>query len=256
MAPDDALQLLVGPTRARFVRRVLAVLDPFLHELLPAGQESLTSFPRLPDTHAAVVTARAVAAGFGITALACHRGTARDAILVMSEPRALVLGPEHLAETGRGRVVFDAAHSCARIAAHSTLGWVLPPDQVQAVLECATDAVADGPGYKELRKRIGNVLPRRARKDIERIVDEDGGGLRREWAAWDDEERKRALRSAVLFCRDLRIVAQVIAPDALAATTLDDRRRMLAAHGAVVDALRFAASEACWTAHRRVFGIA
>ena len=130
----------------------------------------------------------------------------------------------------------------------------MPPEQVQALLEVTTDPVADAPGYKEMRKRIGSILPRRARKEIERIVDEDGGELRRVWAAWDEEERRRSLRAGVVFCRDLRIVAHVVAPEALAAATVEDRRRALGANGAMVDALRFAASEACWAAHRRVFG--
>src|SRR5439155_732228 len=150
---DEALQILVGPTRARFLRRVLAVLDPYVHEVFPAGQESLGALPRLPDSYPAVLCVRAVAAALGVNSLIVVRGTARSAALLFS----------------------------------------------------------------------------------------------------DDEERKRALHAAVVFCRDLRVVAQIVAAEALAAPTAEDRRRALAANPAMTDALRFAASEACWSAHRRIY---
>jgi tetratricopeptide (TPR) repeat protein len=254
LPPDDALHVLVGPTRARFFRRVLGVVDPHLHEIFPAGHESLAGFTRIPDAYPAATRARAVGAALGVTALHLVRGAGRDAAVLMSEPRALVLGPEHLTDAGTARLLFDAAHGCARIAAGSTLGLVLPHEQVLAVLEVATDPDADAPGYRELRKRVSSALPRRARKEIERILEEGGGDLRREWGPWEEEERKRALRAGVVFCRDLRIVAQVFAPEVLAIAAPEERRRRIAASAPLVDALRFAASEACWATHRRVYG--
>jgi hypothetical protein len=85
-------------------------------------------------------------------------------------------------------------------------------------------------------------------------LEEGGGDLRREWGPWEEEERKRALRAGVVFCRDLRIVAQVFAPEVLAIAAPEERRRRIAASAPLVDALRFAASEACWATHRRVYG--
>jgi hypothetical protein len=151
-------------------------------------------------------------------------------------------------------VLFDSAYISARVAAQSAVGAALPPEQVVALMEVSTDNAADGPGYRELRKRLGSALPRKWRKELERIVEEGGGEAKREYPLWDDEERKRALRAAVVFCRDLRVVAQIVAPEALATASLDERRRALAQNGAMADALRFAASEACWAAHRRVYG--
>lgn len=254
---DTALQLLVGPTRARYFRRVITVLDPHLHEIFPAGQESLAALTRLPETYPAVTFTRAVAASLGVTSLGIFRSSHPHAAVVLSAPRALVLGPEHLTDRIEGstaRLLFDAAHACALIAAASVAAVTVPPEQLLAVMEVTTDSTADGPGYRELRKRVHSILPRRARKELERIAEEEAGDLRREWPAWEEEERKRALRAGVVFCRDLRTVARVFAPDALTAHDQDTRRRLLASNAAMIDALRFSASEACWSALRRVYG--
>jgi hypothetical protein len=70
---------------------------------------------------------------------------------------------------------------------------------------------------------------------------------------WEEEERSRAVRTGVLLCRDLRVVAQAIAPEGLRLAG-DERRKAFARNNGMVDALRFAASEACWSTLRRVFG--
>ena len=254
LGADDALQLLVGPTRARFVRRVLSLIDPHLHEIFPSGQESLHGLTRVPDSVSATGTVRAVSGSLGAGPVVLLRGGPRDAGPVLSDPRAIVLGPEYFADGANGRVTFEAASACGRIAAASVAGVSLASDQLKMLCETAADPNADGPGYRDLRKRVSSVLPRRVRKEIERLVEEQPGDVRRELPAWEDEERKRALRLGVVFTRDLRVVAQRIAPDALASVSIDERKKLLAAHPIMVDALRFAASEACWAAHRRIFG--
>jgi hypothetical protein len=251
---EDALAMLVGATGARFLRRVLAVIDPHLHELFPAGQDSLDERTPLPEQHPAAVRARAIGAALGVNSLPLYRGRGGDGGIVLSDPRALVLGAEHLTDGGIPRLQFDVALACARIAAGSTAGQVLPAEQLFAVLTVATDANADGPGYRELRKRVKSALSWRARKELDRVVTEAPGDLRLEWGPWQEEERTRALRLGVVVCRDLRVVAGLCASEALAAPNGEARRRRLAESPAMIDALRFAASEACWAAHRRLYG--
>jgi hypothetical protein len=252
---EDALGTLVGPTRARFLRRVLAVVDPYLHEVFPsAGQEALSTLPKLPDSYPSVIAARSIASALGVSSLTLLRGPQRDGVGLLSNPRAAVLGTEDLAEGAQGRVLFSTAQIAARVAAGSLAGAVLRTDQVQALLDVATDPNVDGPGYRELRKKLLSALPRRSRKELEKVVEEGGGDVRREWALWDDEERRRALRAGVVSCRDLRVVAAIMAPEALSTASVEERRRALAASAPMVDALRFAASDGCWSAHRKVFG--
>jgi hypothetical protein len=225
-----------------------------MHEIYPSGQESLHGLTRVPESYPATGTMRAIAGALVAGNVNLYRGTGREAQPVLSDPRAIVLGPDFFADGANGRVVFEGASACARIAAASVAGIALSADQVRALCEVSTDPDIDGPGYKDLRKRVMSALPRRVRKEIERLVEEQRGNVRTELPVWDDEERKRALRVAVVFSRDLRVVAQRVAPEAVAAPSVEERRRLLAANAAVVDALRFAASEACWAAHRRVFG--
>jgi hypothetical protein len=232
----------------------MAVIDPFLHQVFPGGSESLAQHTRIPDAYPLAPRLRAIAAALGVAQVALYRGATREATLVLSEPRALVLSAEQLTDAGATRAVYDAAQAFSRVAGQSAIGLVLPPDQVRALLDVATDAAADAPGYRDLRKRLASALPRRARKDLERAIEEGGGSVHAELPAWDDEERKRGRRAALVFSRDLRVAAQALCPEALAAPNVDERRRLLAANSVMADALRFAASEACWGAHRKLFG--
>jgi hypothetical protein len=96
-------------------------------------------------------------------------------------------------------------------------------------------------------------MPRRARKELERAAQDIGVIDQRRWAAWEQEERRRARRAGVVFARDLRAVAASLAPEAAAATSIDQRRAIIAASDAMLDALRFAASDACWSLCRRLY---
>ncbi len=254
LPPDDALQLLVGPTRARFVRRLLTLVDPHLHEIFSNGPDAIQGLTRVPETVAAAQSVRAVANALAAGPLMLFRGTGREAHPVLTDPRAVILGADYFTDAGAGRVVYEAAGACGRIAAASVTGVALPADQLRALCDVLTDPNADAPGYRDLRKRVGSALPRRVRKEIERVLEESPGNARSELPIWDEEEKRRAMRLGVVFSRDLRVVAQRLAPDLVAATTIEERRRALAANPAMVEALRFAASEACWAAHRRVFG--
>ena len=99
-----------------------------------------------------------------------------------------------------------------------------------------------------------SALPRRVRKDIDRILEEGEINLESDLAIWEIEERRRALRVAVLLPRDMRIVAYGLAHNAMAAGSVEERKRLLASSEPMAEALAFAASELCWTMHNRVFG--
>jgi tetratricopeptide (TPR) repeat protein len=254
LAADEALELLVGRTQAWHVRRLMAQLDPHLYEIFPSGIESLRTYTRVAETTAHAQMLRAITACYGLGAIPMYLGRGREASVVLAAPHAIVVGSEYFAEGATGHFIFQVASLVARISGQSAMVLSSASEQALALLEVLTDNVADAPGYKELRKRAQSILPRRVRKDIETIGDESAGNLRTEFARWQDEELRRALRSATLLARDVRIVAQFVAPAAVALPTIEQRRVALAQNPLMVEALRFVASVAAHRGVERVFG--
>jgi hypothetical protein len=124
-----------------------------------------------------------------------------------------------------------------------------------ALIDAATKPDADGPLVRDLRKRVFAALPRKNKEDLERVIATAGAvDLHAEILAWEAEETRRALYSAVVFSRDLRAVGKVIAADAVAAPAGDERRRALAANHALRDVLEFVCSAPCWEAFKRIYG--
>jgi hypothetical protein len=174
-------------------------------------------------------------------------------VLLLTEPRALVLGNDLLSEAGRPLCAFHAAYACARMAANGSV-YVTPRQQAVALLDAATLPDADGPAIRDLRKRVGSALPRKTKKELERVVAEGGGDLHSEFSAWEAEESRRSLYAAVILSRDVRAVAQILASDALAMPRIDDRRQALASNVRLRELLEFVASAACWDVFQRVYG--
>jgi len=252
LPPDLALELLIGQSRAAGVREVVSRIDPYLHEIFPEGAELRESLAPLPDVHPAAGLAQRFAPALGVESLEIYRGDKGDPPILLSEPRALCLGPDLVADEGLSRAAFDIASALARLAGGSALACAVPGDQVQALLRVASDP--DAEEDRDLKKRFASALPRRVRKELERIGEEFGLIDSRAWAAWEEEERARGRRAGVLFSRDLRAAARSIAPEVVATRDSGERRTRVAASPAMLDALRFAASDACWELLLRVHG--
>ncbi|HKE15887.1 MAG TPA: tetratricopeptide repeat protein [Kofleriaceae bacterium] len=250
LPPEDALRFLVGASQAMPVREILEHLDPYLTAIFPDGQELVTVLEPLSDSEPAAALARHIALSLAVGSVNVYRGDAGDPLILMSEPRGLALGPEH--RSGPGRAAFDSASALSRLAAGSAVGLVLEPDRVQALLRVATDPTPD-PSLRELRKRLAAAMPRRARKDLERSAHDTGVIDQRRWATWEQEERRRARRAGLIFSRDLRAAAASLAPDSVSAASLEQRRAAIAASEPLLDVLRFAATDACWSLCRRIY---
>src|SRR6185503_6807769 len=240
LPPDLALELLIGQSRAAGVREVVSRIDPYLHEIFPEGAELRESLAPLPDVHPAAGLAQRFAPALGVESLEIYRGDKGDPPILLSEQRALALGPDLVADESLSRAAFDIASALARLAGGSALACAVPGDQVQALLRVASDP--DAEEDRDLKKRFASALPRRVRKELERIGEEFGLIDSRAWAAWEEEERARGRRAGVLFSRDLRAAARSIAPEVMATSGSAERRTRVAASPAMLDALRFAAS--------------
>ena len=249
---EDALALLVGKTQVADVRTVVAHLDPFLHEIFPEAQQELHTLAPLPERYPITGALRAIALALGIPGINLRWREHSEPALLASEPRTFVIAPEHVAEQAATRIRFDAAYALARLAGGSLLGHVLPAEEVRALLHAISDPDADdADGY---RRRVSQAMPRRARKDLERLLEEIGVIEPRATTAWEGEERRRALGIGVITCGDLRAVARSACPEAFAAATAEARRTQLRASLLIVEALRFVTTDACWTASKRLYG--
>lgn len=253
---EEAMNRLVGPSRCWFLRSVINILDPFLPKLFPGAEQVVDQRGRLPDTYPVVAEARAIAAALGVPAPVICRGAGREAALLLTEPRAILLGSDALAEGSRAVALFHVAYILARVAASGSL-YTLPRQQIGSLLDAATLPDTDGPLIRDFRKRISSVLPRAKKKELERVVATAGkADIRAELTIWEAEESRRALYAGVVMCRDVRAVAEILADGALGAASpnVDDRRRALTTNPALREVLEFVASSNCWELFRRVYG--
>lgn len=254
---EEAMTRLVGPSRAWLVRQLLAHLEPFLPKLFPGNEKILEASRKLPDTHPVASQLRAVALALGTGPLAIAEAGTRDAMLLLTEPRAIVLGSEWLTDENRAVADFHLGYIGARVAGHGSL-YVRDRSQIVSLIEAVARPENEGPIVRDLRKRVGSVLPRKNRKDLERLVEQPRPpeatlDLPAELAAWEAEESRRALTIGILVSRDLRAAAKVLATDAIDAPAAE-RRRAFAANPRMRAALEFVSSPVCWDAFKRLYG--
>jgi hypothetical protein len=107
------------------------------------------------------------------------------------------------------------------------------------LLAIATDS--GGEDIKELRRRVTKPLPRKVRKEVERIAVEGIRDLARAATEWHAEEQRWADRVAFLLSRDATAALEVTAGGKDPRTT----QRAL-------DLVRYLASEGCWRAYVRL----
>jgi methionyl-tRNA formyltransferase len=253
LLPEDAMSRLVGPSRCWPLRAIFQQLDPFLPKLFPGSEQLLATHPHLPESYTIVGEARAIAACLGAPAPLLVRGKGREALLLQTEPRALVLGQDLLGDGARATALFHVAHACTRIAAQGSI-YTVPREQVRALLDAVLPTNVDTPLVRDLRKRIGSVLPRKNKKELERVVAQATQDPRPELPTWEVEEARRALFAALILSRDLRAVAQAIAPEVPPDLERTERRAALAKNPTMRDALEFCVSPQCWDVFRRVYG--
>ncbi len=250
---EEAMNRLVGPSRCWYLRTILAMLDPFLPKLFPGGQTLLEQRTRLPESYPIVGEVRAVAMALGCPPPLVCRGNGREVALLLTEPRALVLGSDLLGEQTRGIALFHAAYICSRIAAHGSI-YTVPRQQIGSLLDAAALPEADGPLIREFRRRISSALPRKNKRELEHFVATNKGDIRAELTIWEAEESRRSLYSAVVLCRDMRAVAEVLASDTIGTPHIDDRRRSLTSNASLREILEYVASASCWDLFKRVYG--
>jgi hypothetical protein len=100
---------------------------------------------------------------------------------------------------GPARIAFDAARLFAFVVEHQTLAAVTDGNQLAAILSAVSPTVR-APELEKVKARLAKVLPRKARKELERLVT-DPSVLNATPAYWADVQR-RADRAALLTTGD------------------------------------------------------
>jgi hypothetical protein len=217
-------------------------LEPYAPALLVETTGQIPRGDLLPEANPVSLRVRAVCTALGLEPMRVYVDTPkdRDVHLCADAKLAMTVGGVLASSGATGRLTFELARLCAWTAAGATIGAFLATAEVPAFLiAVATDGGGDD--IKELRRRVTKPLPRKVRKEIERIAAEGIRDLARAATEWHVEEQRWADRVAFLLSRDA-----VAAMEATAAGK-DPR-----ATGRALDLVRYLASENCWRTYVRL----
>ena len=242
-----------GPLRA--IAEIARMLEPFAPPLLVEVTGQIPRGDLLPEANPASLRVRAVTTALGLEPLRVfvdnHRRPAgegaggdaaagRDVRLCADAKLALNIGGALASPGAQGRLTFEVARLMSWTAMGASIGAFLSTPELPAFLiAIATDG--GGEDIKELRRRVLKPLPRKVRKEIERIVAEQVRDLPRAASEWHVEEQRWADRLAFLLSRD--------AAAALEATAAGKDPRTTSR---ALDLVRYLASEPCWRAYVRL----
>jgi hypothetical protein len=127
------------------------------------------------------------------------------------------------------------------VSVHATFAAFAGPTELLAIVQAIV--LEEGSDYiKDLRRRVLKPIPRRVRKDCERLAAEQISDLARDVVAWHTEEQLWADRVGLLLSRDTVAVLRAIAGEDPQAVRHQPRAAEL---------VRWLASEGCWRAYLR-----
>jgi hypothetical protein len=235
--PEEILALSPpanSPAMAQ-VAAMLGMLEPFAPQILVEATGRIPRGDELPEANPVALRIRAISQALGLPALRVFVDPpeGRELKLCADDRLALCAGKELLRSDALGLLIFECGRTLAFVAARATLAAAGGPGDLLALLQAV--ALEEGTDHvKELRRRVLRVLPRRLRKDAERIVAEQLRDLARETVAWHAEQQRWADRIGFLLGRD--------AVSSLRAISGDDPAQ-LRRNPRAIELLRFIESE-------------
>jgi tetratricopeptide (TPR) repeat protein len=238
-----------GPIRA--VAEIARQLEPYTAGLLVEVTGQIPRGDLLPEANPASLRARAVASALGVEPLRVFvdAPNGRDVRLCADGRLALTIGGGLVSPGAHARLTFEVARTLAWSAAGATIGTFVAPGQLPAFLQAiGTDGGDED--VRELRRRVVKPLPRKVRKEVERIIAEQLPSLARLPLEWYAEEQRWADRIGFLLARDVTAAIESLASDV---SDGGGKRTVTAAgNGRIVDLVRYLASEGCWRAYARL----
>jgi hypothetical protein len=133
-------------------------------------------------------------------------------------------------------------HQLIFVSQVTTLGVIASASDLIILLQAVSQE--EGSDHvKDLRRRVLKIIPRRLRKDAERIAVEQLPDLPRAVADWHAEEHRVADRVAMLFARDTVGVLRAVA---------GEDPRALRRHARALDLIRWLCHEQSWRVFQRL----
>ena len=207
--------------------------------------ETTGQIPRgdlLPEANPVSLRVRAVSTALGLEPVRVYVDAPkeREVHLCADAKLALAVGGALSSTGAQGRLTFEVARLLAWTAAGATIGAFLATAEVPAFLVAiATDG--GGEDIKELRRRVTKPLPRKVRKEIERIAAEGLRDITRAATEWHAEEQRWADRVGFLLSRDAAAAVEALSGSRDPRTT-----------ARALELVRYLSSEGCWRTYARL----
>jgi len=229
-----------GPVFA--VAEIARQLEPYAPGLLVEATGLIPRGDLLPEANPVSLRVRAVATALGLEPVRVYSDAPKDreVHLCADAKLALTVGGGLSSTNAQGRLTFEVARLLAWTAAGATIGAFLAPAELPAFL-LAIVSDAGGEDIKELRRRVTKPIPRKVRKEVERIAQEGIRDLTRAATEWHAEEQRWADRVAFLLSRDAAAAMEATASGKDPRTTTR-----------ALELVRYLASEGCWRAYVRL----
>jgi hypothetical protein len=205
ISPDDIFGVTARGdiNQPRPVRDLLRLLEPYAPQILVEATGRIPRGDELPDANQVALRCRSIAQVMGVQPMRVFIDPpdGREARLVADDKLALCLGKELLRSEWQGLLVFEVTRQTFFVASVVTLGSLPGAGDLMSILQAI--AQEEGSDYvKDLRRRVLKFLPRRVRKDAEKIVAEHKLDLPRACAEWHADEQRWADRLGLLLGRD------------------------------------------------------
>jgi hypothetical protein len=229
------LQLLgVANPLWALVGEVLRQLEPFAPSMIADVMGQLPRGDAVPSNHPTFGRCAQVAQTFGLPPFKLYLDPEGAGVsFVADEGVALSVGAR---VASSARVAFEAARLFAFVIEHQTLAAITDANQLVAILSSLAERVR-APELEKVKQRLGRVLPRKSRKELERLVAD--GTVPQSAAAYHADVHRRADRAALLVTGD-----PVTALTALAGTTdINQVRRSPRCH----DLMTWLLSDEAWS---------
>ena len=219
------------------VAELVRQFEPFAPQMIADVMGLQTRGELLAPNHPLFARLAALAQMFGLPTFRVHIDPEGAHVsFVAGDGVALLVGGRLANAAGPARVAFDAARLFAFVVEHQTLSAVTDGNGLAAILSSLSPTVR-APELEKVKTRLGRVLSRKTRKELERLV-ADPSVLNATPAYWADVQR-RADRAALLVTGD-----PVTAMMALAGSSdLNVIRRSARCH----DLMTWLLSDEAWT---------
>jgi tetratricopeptide (TPR) repeat protein len=236
--PEDLLALvpITHSQPMAAVAGLIATLEPFAPAILVEATGHIPRGDELPEANQISLRLRAIAQALGVPPMRVFVDPpeGREVKLCADDRLAITAAKDLLRSDALGLLLFESARTFAFVAARATLAASGGPGDLLSLLQAVALEEEGSDHVKELRRRVLRVIPRRLRKDAEKITAEQIHDLPREVVAWYAEELRFTDRIAFLLSRDAVSSLRAIVGDEPSALRRNPR---------AIDLLRFIESE-------------